>query len=58
MARTRISMWFLRQDYEAIRALVPFGEDSAGKLLIADLMALRFRTLSLPKDEGCPACGR
>lgn len=43
---------------EAIRALVPFGEDSAGKLLIADLMALRFRTLSLPKDQGCPACGR
>jgi adenylyltransferase/sulfurtransferase len=43
---------------EAIRALVPFGEDSAGKLLIADLMALRFRTLILPKDPGCPACGR
>lgn len=43
---------------EAIRALVPFGEDSAGKLLIADLMSLRFRTLSLPKDPGCTACGR
>jgi adenylyltransferase/sulfurtransferase len=43
---------------EAIRALVPFGEDSAGKLRIADLMALRFRTLILPKDPGCPACGR
>lgn len=43
---------------EAIRALVPFGEDSAGKLLIADLMSLRFRTLILPKDPGCPACGR
>ena len=41
---------------EAIRALAPFGEDSAGKLLIADLMSLRFRTLTLPKDEGCPAC--
>ena len=43
---------------EAIRALVPFGEDSAGKLLIADFMSLRFRTLILPKDPGCPACGR
>lgn len=43
---------------ETIRALVPFGEDSAGKLLIADLMSLRFRTLTLPKDEGCPACRR
>lgn len=41
---------------EVIRALVPFGEDSAGKLLIADMLALRFRTLALPKDPGCPAC--
>src|SRR3546814_4499083 len=31
---------------ETIRALVPFGEDSAGKLLIVDLMSLRFRTRS------------
>src|SRR3546814_12643128 len=42
---------------ETIRALVPFGEDSAGKLLIVDLMSLRFRTLKLPTDPGCPACG-
>lgn len=41
---------------EAVRALVPFGDDSAGKLLIADLLSLRFRTLSLPKDPQCPAC--
>jgi adenylyltransferase/sulfurtransferase len=41
---------------EAIRALVPFGDDSAGKLVIADLLSLRFRTLTLPKDPGCPAC--
>ena len=41
---------------EVIRAIVPFGEDSAGKLLIADGLALRFRTLTLPKDLGCPAC--
>ena len=42
---------------EALRACVPFGEDSAGKLLLVDALALRFRTLSLPKDPGCPACG-
>lgn len=42
---------------EVIRTIVPFGEDSAGKLLIADTLALRFRTLALPKDPGCPACG-
>jgi molybdopterin/thiamine biosynthesis adenylyltransferase len=41
---------------EAIRALVPFGEDSAGKLLIADALSLRFRTVGLPKDPACPAC--
>ncbi|MGK6356502.1 HesA/MoeB/ThiF family protein [Sphingomonas sp. DT-207] len=41
---------------EAIRACVPFGEDSAGKLLLVDALALRFRTLKLPKDPGCPAC--
>ena len=41
---------------EAIRAIAPFGEDPAGSLLLADLLALRFRTLRLPKDPGCPAC--
>ena len=42
---------------EVIRALWPFGENSGGKLLVADLLSLRFRTLQLPKDPGCPACG-
>jgi adenylyltransferase/sulfurtransferase len=41
---------------EAIRACVPFGEDSAGKLLLIDALSLRFRSLALPKDPGCPAC--
>ena len=42
---------------EAIRAVAPFGDDPAGKLLLIDLLALRFRTLTLPKDPGCTACG-
>ncbi|MET0308485.1 MAG: molybdopterin-synthase adenylyltransferase MoeB [Sphingomonas sp.] len=42
---------------EAIRACAPFGEDSAGKLLLVDALALRFRTLTLPKDPGCTTCG-
>lgn len=42
---------------EAIRAIVPFGDDPAGKLLLVDTLAWRFRALSLPKDPGCPACG-
>ncbi|MBC9030965.1 molybdopterin-synthase adenylyltransferase MoeB [Sphingomonas sp. JC676] len=41
---------------EAIRCCAPFGEDSAGKLLLVDALALRFRTLALPKDSGCTAC--
>ncbi|MDG2535746.1 molybdopterin-synthase adenylyltransferase MoeB [Sphingomonas sp. HITSZ_GF] len=41
---------------EAIRAIVPFGEDPAGKLLLVDALAFRFRTLTLPKDPGCPSC--
>jgi molybdopterin-synthase adenylyltransferase len=41
---------------EAIRCIVPFGEDSAGKLLLADALSMRFRTLSLPKDPGCASC--
>jgi adenylyltransferase/sulfurtransferase len=42
---------------EAIRAIVPFGDDPAGKLLLADALAFRFRTIALPKDPGCPVCG-
>ena len=38
---------------EAIRAIVPFGEDPAGKLLLADLLYLTIRTIRLPKDPGC-----
>jgi len=41
---------------EVIRAIVPFGDDPAGKLLIADLLGLRFRTLAIPADPSCPAC--
>ncbi len=39
---------------EALRVVIGFGEDPAGKLLIVDALAFRFRTLSMPKD---PACG-
>lgn len=41
---------------EAMRAIVGFGEDSAGKLLLVDALAFRFRTVTLPKDPGCPTC--
>ncbi len=41
---------------EVIRAIVPFGEDTAGTLLLADGLSLRFRTIRLPKDPDCPRC--
>ncbi len=41
---------------EALRAIHPFGDDPAGTLLLADLLSVRFRTLRLPKDPGCPGC--
>lgn len=41
---------------EVIRALVPFGRDPAGQLLLADLLGRRFRSLAIPKDAGCAAC--
>ena len=41
---------------ETIRALVPFGESSVGKLLIADLLSLRFRAVKLPRDPACTVC--
>lgn len=43
---------------EAMRAIVPFGADSAGRLLIIDALDFRFRTLALPKDPGCSGCAR
>lgn len=42
---------------EAIRAVTPFGEDHAGRLTLVDLLDLRFRTIRVAKDPGCPACG-
>ena len=41
---------------EAIRAIVPFGADPTGTLLLVDALNFRFRTLRLPKDPGC-GCG-
>ena len=41
---------------EAIRAIVPFGADPAGTLLLVDALNFRFRTIGLAKDPGC-GCG-
>lgn len=41
---------------EVVRAIVPFGEDPAGRLLVADLMSGRFRTVRVAPDPACPVC--
>lgn len=41
---------------ETIRAIAPFGEDPAGRLILMDMLDLRFRSVRLPKDPACPAC--
>ena len=42
---------------EAIRALTGFGDDPAGRLLLVDALAFRFRTIAVPKDPGCRCPG-
>ena len=42
---------------EAIRAIVGFGADAAGSLLLVDTLDARYRTLRLAKDPNCPFCG-
>jgi adenylyltransferase/sulfurtransferase len=41
---------------EALRCVVPFGEDRAGRLLRVDALTMRFRTSKVGKDPACPAC--
>ena len=42
---------------EAVRALHPFGDDPAGKLLIVDALSFRFRTMTITKDPKCQCAG-
>ncbi|WP_294239466.1 molybdopterin-synthase adenylyltransferase MoeB [uncultured Sphingomonas sp.] len=38
---------------ETLRAVAGFGRDTAGSIMLADILTMRFRTLALPKDPGC-----
>lgn len=42
---------------EVIRALTGYGDDPAGRLLLVDALAFRFRTITVPKDPGCRCAG-
>lgn len=43
---------------EAVRQIVGFGEDAAGKVHVFDGLAPSMRTLRIAKDPGCSTCGR
>ena len=42
---------------EVLRHIVGFGDDAAGKLHVIDGLGPSWRTMRLPKDPGCRACG-
>lgn len=42
---------------QAIRVIAGFGEDQSGKLHIFDGLKPEMRTIKLPKDAACTACG-
>ena len=44
------------QALEVIRAVTGFGTSLAGRLLLFDALAMRMRTIALPKDPSCPSC--
>lgn len=42
---------------EAVRAIVGFGPDPAGKVHVMDGITPTLRTIRIPKDPACKACG-
>ncbi|MBN8891050.1 MAG: ThiF family adenylyltransferase [Rhodospirillales bacterium] len=45
------------QATEVLKEIMGIGETLAGRVLIWDALAARFRTVRLRRDPGCPACG-
>ncbi len=45
------------QATEALKEILGIGESLAGRLLLWDALAARMRTIRLPADPDCPACG-
>jgi len=45
------------QATEVLKEILGIGETMAGRLLIWDALATRFRTIRLPRDPNCPSCG-
>lgn len=45
------------QALEILKQITGIGESLAGKILITDTLAARFRTVALSPDPACPLCG-
>jgi adenylyltransferase/sulfurtransferase len=45
------------QATEALKVILGAGEGLAGRLLIFDALAMRFREVQVPRDRECPMCG-
>jgi adenylyltransferase/sulfurtransferase len=45
------------QAVEVLKEILGIGQGLAGRLLIWDALGMRFRTIALPRDPACPACG-
>jgi adenylyltransferase/sulfurtransferase len=45
------------QAAEAIKLITGVGDTLAGRLLLVDVARMRFQTVALRRDPGCPACG-
>lgn len=45
------------QATEAIKWITGVGELLAGRLLLVDALRMRFQTVAIRRDPGCPACG-
>ncbi len=47
----------LLQASEAIKLIVGIGEPLIGRMLLVDVLAMRFREMKLKKNPDCPMCG-
>jgi adenylyltransferase/sulfurtransferase len=45
------------QATEALKLVLGVGTSLAGRLLLVDAMEMSFRTVRVPRDPDCPACG-
>ncbi len=44
------------QAAEALKLLAGVGESLAGRLLLLDAYAMRWREVRIPRDPACPVC--